>query len=338
MENPLLLETARAILGQPTAPFHEERVKAEIFLQLAQLPHVHAEPDAFGNIIAIYRRGPHEPHFALAAHMDHPGYVYTGDGDGAARNKSESIEFGSKDWRFLGGVPEDYRAKNAPTRDFGAFAMWDLPAFELHEGLIHSRACDDLIGCTAIVQSFRELEASGAECAVYGLFTRAEEVGFVGAVQLARSGDLPKSVTVVSLETSSAKGGPATMGAGPIIRVGDRTSIFDSLATAQMVQIAKNSNIQTQRLLMQGGTCEATAYQLYGYRTAGLCVALGNYHNCGPDTQIAAEYVSLADVVGLVHLCTAIARVTEPVDPHQQLRARLEKEVEDHREFWDTAS
>ena len=48
---------------------------------------------------------------------------------------------------------------------------------------------------------------------------------------------------------------------------------------------------------MSGGTCEATAYQLYGYRTAALCVALGNYHNCGPNHQIAPEYVSVDDVV-----------------------------------------
>ena len=313
MENPQLLETARAILAQPTAPFHEDAVRAEIFLQLAQLPHVHAEPDGFGNIVALYRRGSHDPRFALAAHMDHPGYV------------------GEK---FMGGVPEEYRKKNPPTRDFGAFSMWDLPAFELKEDRIYSRACDDLIGCTAIVQTFRELEASGAECAVYGLFTRAEEVGFVGAIQLARSEVLPRDVTVVSLETSSAKGGPATMGAGPIIRVGDRTSIFDSLATAQLTHIAKQAGIPHQRLLMAGGTCEATAYQLYGYRTSGLCVALGNYHNCGENTQIDAEYVSLADVEGLVKLCVALSATRDLPDPLTALRERLERDVESYRPFW----
>jgi len=49
---------------------------------------------------------------------------------------------------------------------------------------------------------------------------------------------------------------------------------------------------------MQGGTCEATAYALYGYRTAAMCVALGNYHNCGPGDRIAPEYVSLEDTLG----------------------------------------
>ena len=57
-------------------------------------------------------------------------------------------------------------------------------AFEVREGRIYSRACDDLIGCTAIVAMLRELSASGAEAACYGLFTRAEEVGFVESLEL----------------------------------------------------------------------------------------------------------------------------------------------------------
>jgi endoglucanase len=188
------------------------------------------------------------------------------------------------------------------------------------------------------VQAFKELEARGAECTVYGLFTRAEEVGFVGAIQLARNEVLPKAVTVVSLETSSAKGGPATMGGGPIIRVGDRTSIFDPLATAQLTQIAKERGIPCQRLLMQGGTCEATAYQLYGYRTAGLCIALGNYHNCADDAKIAPEFVSLADIEGLVELCVALSMTQEVPDSMSRLRERLERDLEQYRPIWESAS
>ena len=41
---------------------------------------------------------------------------------------------------------------------------------------------------------------------------------------------------------------------------------------------------------MSGGTCEATAYQEFGFQTAAVCVALGNYHNCGPRNRIAAEF------------------------------------------------
>jgi endoglucanase len=314
MSSDQLLATVRALLAQPTAPFHEDAVRAEILMQLAQCPHVSVEQDEFRNVIAHYRRGQEVAGFAFAAHMDHPGFV----GE-----------------EFLGGVPEDYRAPKPPVRDFGAFAMWDLPACEVRDGRIYSRACDDLIGCAAIVAMFQELEAAGAEGAVYGLFTRAEEVGFIGAIQLARSGHVPREVTIVSLETSSEKAaGAGKMGEGVIVRVGDRTSIFDPNETATLWQIAQEAKIPAQRCLMSGGTCEATAYQLYGYRCAALCVALGNYHNCGPDTKIEPEFVAIADVEALTQLCVAVARGGEVPDPRAQLRSRFEARVEEHRRYF----
>jgi len=306
------LSIVRAILEQPTAPFHEDAVRAEIERQLAGLAHVTVKRDAFGNLVALYQRGPAAARYAFAAHMDHPGYV---------------------GHEFLGGVPAAYLKKKPARHKFGAFSMWQLPAYSLRRGLIHSRACDDLIGCACIVAMLQELEATGAKCGAYGLFTRAEEVGFVGAIQLAKGGLLPEDVTVVSLETSSVKGGPVKIGAGPIIRVGDRTSIFDSEATARLQECATEAKLPHQRALMQGGTCEATAYALYGYKTAALCVALGNYHNCGPRTRIAAEYVSAKDAAGMASLCTALAE-SKPSKSLQALRRRLEKRLRDHRKYF----
>ena len=309
-----LLDLIRAILAQPTAPFHEDAVRTELFIQLAQIPSVTAEQDDFGNIIARYNGCSGHAEYAFAAHMDHPGFV----GE-----------------EFLGGVPESYREKKPPTRDFGAFAMWDLPACEVRDGHIHSRACDDLIGCAAIVALFQELDDIKAEATVHGLFTRAEEVGFIGAIQLAKSGRVPKDVTIVSLECSSEKSpGAGRMGEGPIVRVGDKTSIFDDAATTALVRAATAAKLPFQRCLMSGGTCESTAYQLYGYRTAGLCVALGNYHNCGPDLTIAPEFVAVEDVAGMVQLMTRVSTHEGPIDPHAVLRERLEKDAEKYRRLF----
>ncbi|MEO6741402.1 MAG: M20/M25/M40 family metallo-hydrolase [Chthoniobacteraceae bacterium] len=312
MDSADILAIARRILAQPTAPFHEDAVRREIRGLLADCPHVTLTEDRFGNLLAHYRRGKGTARFAFAAHMDHPAYVGR---------------------EFLGGVPARYLKKKPPTRKFGAFRMWDLPACEVRAGRIRSRACDDLIGCTAIVAALRELEHTGARCSAWGLFTRAEEVGFVGAIELAKSGCLPKSVTVVSLETSSVKGGPVKIGGGPIIRVGDRTSVFDSAATALLQAAAKGAGITHQRALMQGGTCEATAYAIYGYRTAAMCVALGNYHNCGLDDRIAPEFVSLDDTLGMARLCVAAATAAA-ADPHRDLRTNLEKRLADHRRLF----
>jgi putative aminopeptidase FrvX len=307
------LDVARSILAQPTAPFHEDAVRAEILMQLAQCPHVSVERDDFGNVIAHYRRGQEVARYAFAAHMDHPGFV----GD-----------------EFLGGVPERYREKKPPVRDFGAFAMWDLPAFEVRDGHIHARACDDLIGCAAIVSMFHELERTGAQCTCYGLFTRAEEVGFIGAIHLAKSIRVPTDAAIVSLECSSEKGGMCKMGDGVIVRVGDRTSIFDPDETATLHRIAADAGIPVQRALMSGGTCEGTAYQLYGYRAAALCVALGNYHNCGPDDRIEPEFIAIPDYEALTNLCTRATLAGEPPDPRAALRRKLEDGLEKYRRFF----
>ena len=68
-------------------------------------------------------------------------------------------------------------------------------------------------------------------------------------------------------------------------------------------------------------------------RTGALCVALGNYHNCGPGDRIAPEYVSITDTLGMARLCTAAATAADS-DPHCDLRTSLEKRLAGHRRFF----
>src|SRR5262249_16719244 len=153
---------------------------------------------------------------------------------------------------------------------------------------------------------------SKARTHVVGLISRAEEVGFHGALALAAAGEIPPKSLVISLETSRELPGVG-MGEGVILRVGDRTSIFDSEAMRFLREVAEDltrskRGFKYQRALMSGGTCEATAYQYLGYQTGGVCVALGNYHNCGEQNHISAEYVSIADVCGMTDLLVAVGR------------------------------
>ena len=307
-----MLAVVAALARQPTAPFREDAVRAEIETQLGRCPHVKFERDAFGNVIARYRRGRRKAEWAFAAHMDHPGWV-----------RGE----------FLGSVPKRFR-QDPQTKSFGDFAMWDLPPFEIRDRQIHSRACDDLLGCAEILCLFRELEETDAQAYCVGLFTRAEEVGFVGAIKLAQSNLLLRSLTILSLETSTPRG-TAEIGKGPIVRVGDKVSSFDGPSTARLLSVAQEEKIPVQRCLLDGGTCEATAYQLYGYTCAGASLALGNYHNITPEGTIAAEYVAIDDFVGMVRLCTALVlRRGKGSDPQKALRQKLEANVRNYRAFF----
>lgn len=311
-----LLRGVRLLMEQPTAPFHEDAVRNAILTQLGNCPHVRVKQDAYGNIVARYQRGPRRrAQWAFAAHMDHPGWV---------RRKGQ--------WRFLGSVAEQYLLE--PRRvEFGDFAMWDLPAFELKGEEIHSRACDDLLGCAEIICLFHELEATRSQAHCLGIFTRAEEVGFWGAIRLARSGVLPKGVTILSLETSVPRGG-AKMGHGPIVRVGDRLSIFDSEETARVISAANANKIAVQRCLLDGGACEASAYQLYGYRSVAASIGLGNYHNCAPDGSIQCEYVLVNDYADMVRLCVALVNDPRTSNPIKILRTLLETRAAAHDQFY----
>jgi putative aminopeptidase FrvX len=322
MHKERLLEIAGTILRQPTAPFHEGHVREAILGLLQPCARIAVRQDAFGNLIAHYRGSPTPgavpppaARWAFAAHMDHPGWV---------------TPPGATERKFLGGVPAEYLEANRDrVREFEDFAMWELPAFELRGGQIHSRACDDLIGCAAIVGMLEALDKENQPCECYGLFTRAEEVGFVGAMKMAQSGWLGEAgLTVVSLETSAGLP-PAQMGAGPIVRVGDRTAIFDPAVTAELLAAAEQATIAVQRCLMSGGTCEATAFQVYGIRAGALCVALGNYHNRGPDLRIEQEFVSVEDFAGLTALCVEVARgAAAEGNAICRLRERLERNLQ----------
>ncbi len=322
MKHHAFVSLFRTVLSTPTAPFHEYMVDRRIRELLSPLKHVTLETDHFGNIIARYRRGRKRPHLAFGAHMDHPGWV-------RFRGKAE----------FLGGVPDE-RLDSHAIEWFGDFGMWKLKSFELKDGLIYSRACDDLVGCSAIIAMFLNLEAREVETTVYGLFTRAEEVGFIGAMEMAKHWPLPKGVCFVSLETSAPRGG-ASQGKGPVIRVGDRMSVFQDSVTAELLDSAKEADLPHQRALLDGGSCEATALNLFGIPSAGISVLLGNYHNCPPVSGIAEEFVSLDDAKNLVKLITAttirMARGKSGDSSKEQLKKRLEKLSRNHRKYEQAA-
>lgn len=321
-------QLAARLMRCPAAPYHESIVRAEVRL-ICREHGLASATDRWGNLLVRLNTAPRLRPIALAAHLDHPGFEIIRR-RGAGRWSA----------RFLGGVPEAYFHADLPLRLLpGArparlgkwlkgdrcfeilgrtgrvrpeFAVWELPDFAVRGGRIHGRACDDLIGVAASLATLIELRRSGARVNVIGVISRAEEVGFHGALTVAASRRLPKNTLVISLETSRELP-PAKMGAGVIVRVGDRSSSFDSAGTRFLAEVAaglqkRHGRFRFQRALMSGGTCEATAFQEFGFQTAAICVALGNYHNCARQDKIAAEYVSLADACGMVALLVEAAR------------------------------
>jgi putative aminopeptidase FrvX len=332
---------ARRLMNHPSAPFHEHAVRAEVEA-ICKENGLEFKRDEFGNVMVRLRTAPKLRPIALAAHMDHPGFEIV-------------RQVSAKAWlaKFLGGVPDNYFRAGVPIRLMPAavpaklgrrpgkekefelhakravtaapeFAVWELEDFAVRSGRIHGRACDDLIGVASILATLIELKRCRARVHVIGVIARAEEIGFLGAMAVAAARELPRNALVISLETSRELPG-VKMEQGVILRVGDRTSIFSSQAMRFLAEVAaglksKNKKFQFQRALMSGGTCEATAYQEFGFEAAAVCVALGNYHNCGERNRIAAEFVSMADALSMVEL---LAGAAEQMPHYAQLIGKL---------------
>jgi putative aminopeptidase FrvX len=331
-------QLAGRLMSCPAAPYHEFLVRAEAELVCREHGLAH-EIDPFGNLLVRWQTARTTRPLVLAAHLDHPGFELS------ASNRLRAKFLGGVADRFfrpgtrLRLIPGDFAAvlgrrtgsartfelrlktstraalagNDSASPDFNpTFAVWELEDFAVRGARIFGRACDDLIGAAAVLATLIELKRTRARVNVIGVLARAEEIGFQGALAAAGTRELPRNALVISLETSRELP-PVKMGRGVIVRVGDRTSIFNSTATRFLTEGAaalqkRDRCFLYQRALMSGGTCEATAYQELGFQTAAVCVALGNYHNCAGRTRIAEEFVNVADAFGMVRLLVETAQ------------------------------
>ncbi|MEW6057886.1 MAG: hypothetical protein AB1540_14860 [Bdellovibrionota bacterium] len=177
-----------------------------------------------------------------------------------------------------------------------------------------TKAADDLIGVCALLKAF---ENAGHPPGVVMLLSRAEESGFHGTLAVLEKGLIqPKKTLMVSIETSSQLPG-AELGKGPVVRLGDRATVFDPAFVYWVQERAtelskKKKAFRFQRKLMDGGTCEATAFNCYGFKVAGISTPLQNYHNLSKSGKPMPEAVHTRDVEQLVLLLTHLMQAFRP--------------------------
>ena len=297
----------------------------------------------------------------ITAHLDHPAFVVTAvRTKGKARKTAVELDLefrgGVHDPYFKGAMLEVFDretkksfdakivsldAKTDPaTKPFktvvarlakasaaksiaaGSIARWKFRKAEIKKGIVHTHACDDLAAVAAALAAFDGLSRDASLAHVALLFTRSEEIGFIGAIGAAREGTVPKGARLVCLENSRSFPHDSPIGAGPIVRVGDRLSVFTPELTNRVGDIAAahakdNPAFRFQRKLMPGGACEATAFAAYGIASTCVCLPLGNYHNMEEIDAVLAgkkkprvgrEFISANDYHWLVELLEVVAR------------------------------
>ena len=137
----------------------------------------------------------------------------------------------------------------------------------------------------------------------------------MGAAAACKHRSVPRSARLVCLETSRSYA-DSPIGAGPILRVGDRLSVFSPQLTNRLSLLLaeyckRRPRFKAQRKLMPGGVCEASTFSAYGYEASCVCLPLGNYHNMVDidgvavgkrPARVGPEHISLEDYHGMIEL------------------------------------
>lgn len=340
----------------PTAPFHERSVAEYVERFVAARPGMTLARDQFGNLLVRLRARSEQPRWIFAAHMDHPGFVAGEMVDAKTLSATfhggvlrelvlgAKVKFFTQSAEVNGQVqavdsdserPEyagSARIRVPRHVEPGSIGMFDVGTAKVVGKRFSSRVCDNLAGAAAALTMIDQLHREPPSAPVAVLLTRAEEVGFVGAIAAVKDQSLLRKSDRLIIIECSAKQPYAPQGQGAIIRVGDRTSVFNSslsyFLTQQAEVLAKqDKGFAFQRALMPGGTCEATVYDVYGYTAGSICLALGNYHNMDREKKrIAAEYIDVNDWTNMIKLFVQVAQNAHDYKPgHALLRSRLEK-------------
>lgn len=350
------LHLLKYIVSLPTAPFFETHVQAFV-REWADENGIGLQEDKVGNILLTYKgrgRAPATP-WVLQAHMDHPGFELLSRRGRTVQawfrgGVNESYFPGAR-MRFFPGIGNEVcgtveSAKRDKESGFlkcrikldepakleaGTLGMWDIPAWKKSGNKLSLRVVDDLCGVASILLTLKRLKDSGANRKVYGLLTRAEEVGFVGAISAAKNKLIDPAFPILGIEASKAQPN-AKIGQGAIVRVGDASTVFDPELTSNVRKTARALHLENPSLrfvesLMPGGSCESTGLALLGYRTCAVCLPLGNYHNMGK-TTIEPEKIDLRDFESMVSLLSTVSQTKPAASNTAALKKRL---LENHR-------
>lgn len=351
----------------PTAAGREDRVQAYLDAWIARRSRtLRARRDRAGNLLITRKTRSRKAPILITAHLDHPGFVV------------RSIDGMELELEFRGGVLDPYfenarielfdaddkkctavitsldsKAKpfkiakarlvrRAPNLKVGDIGRWVLGNPMIGKGILRTNACDDLAALCAALVAFDSIRRRKGTEHVGLLFTVAEEVGFIGAIDAAKTGFIPKKARLICLENSRSFP-ESPIGGGAIVRVGDRMSVFDQALTNRisdlcMAESTRDPDFLWQRRLMPGGACEATAFGSYGYTSTCLCLPLGNYHNMSNidavrdgkrPAKVKREEIALSDFNSLVRMLVLIA--TKLDKPTEALTGRLDKLHQAHK-------
>ena len=330
----------KELFGLPTTSFREMHIQQWVqnFCLKNKIDH---HFDSWGNIWVgtKSKKLPQGEKIVFVAHMDHPGFHITKNlgknlwqaqwfgGGPRAHLKNAPVYIANYKKLLTQGTIQNFKFNKEKGRvetltiktkkdvDLkNCFGSFDYPGFIKKGSRIYTKSADDLGGVlmTLILAKLLKKESKNTRQSFLGLLTRAEEVGFQGALAAIHLKNIPRNYKFISIETSNYVG-RAQMGGGPVIRVGDRATVFDPEISLLIKTLAidlkkkvKSFNFQVK--LLDGGACEATPFNVFGYKAGGIAVPLGGYHNEQENGRPGPEFIDINDMRNLILLGQTVVK------------------------------
>jgi endoglucanase len=194
--------------------------------------------------------------------------------------------------------------------DVGYFATFESEYVEFGENRewIKSKALDDRLGCTVLLETMRSIRESGARVDrdIYFAFTVREELGLSGAL-VAANRIMPEYAIVLETTAIGDVGSVpdhlkvASAGEGGSLSIADRGTIYNKEFIDLALGVAKENDIPCQvKRYVSGGNDSAHIHKSsYGVKTLALSAPTRYLHSSACVVNINDLY-SICELVALI--------------------------------------
>lgn len=303
----------------------EQRVAQMIYEEIQPLAD-YVEIDPMGNVLALKRGASHDKTVMAAAHMDEVGLivkkitkegflkfetvggvdsrvllgkrVYVGPDRVPGVVGVKAIHLQSREERQK-AVPEDkmYIDIGAPDEEtalrhveLGDYIAFDQQFIHFGQGFVRAKALDDRAGCAILV----ELMKQPLRWDTWFVFTVQEEIGLRGST-VAAERIHPDEALIIETTTCADFTGceepdwVSKAGAGAVVSVMDRSTIYNQEMVLRAVEAAKGAGIpyQMKRSIAGGNDSGAVHRSGTGVKTLALSIPCRYLHS--PSSVISLE-------------------------------------------------
>ena len=175
--------------------------------------------------------------------------------------------------------------------------------FTLNKKYVSSRALDNRMGVTALLETFGQIDPKKLKTEVIFAWGVQEEIGLRGARVISNTLDLDYAIPVDGYSTTDSPGlgdffEPVILGKGPVLRMVDARVIASPKLGEKVTKVAKKARIPVQHGVT-GGSTDGMAIQESGAAVLPIGTPMRYTHS-------PVEMIHMDDMVNLIKLLKAI--------------------------------